>query len=528
MMWRLQYRSDSRLHAARKKTARRHRPKFFIDPTSGVRRPMTPTLSLWWLLYIQDPQPECKHWSKTFRQRFRLPYHSFLSLLDRMNQDDVLLQYFRRWKPAQAEGDSALKMIKRKVSPMELLLLGALRYLGRGWTFDDLEESTFIARDVHRCFFHKFIEFGAKVLYPAHVSVPLTLNDLQSCEHEYRMAGFPGCIGSTDATHIPLENVSYGIRQCHLGYKMKTTTRTYNLTVNHRRQILHSTFGHPGRWNDKTLIRFDSFMTDLHNGSLNSTMEFDLLIPPMPLNSSRNEDGAAEEAAAAASTHGCVTMKGAYVIVDNGYLDWSTTIPPLKESFNRAEIRFSQWLESLRKDVECTFGILKGRWRILKTGIRLHNTEVADRIWLTCCALHNLLLDVDGLSSGWQNGIRSHWEGASGEFETDEIPDSIRRLIHPDSIRTYDKSSCGYNANVVPIWRHSYNNNHDAMVTEGQQQDIVLLNSGEGIAVNEIPMKQFRAMLIENFNILFHKEEIKWPKRLIDYVPRNVPVVVGG
>jgi hypothetical protein len=95
-----------------------------------------------------------------------------------------------------------------------------------------------------------------------------------------------------------------------------------------------------------------------------------------------------------------VTIKGASVIVDNGYLTWSTTVPPLKNSMNRGEIRLSQWLESLRKDVECTFGILKGRWIVLKTGIRMHITEVADNIWLTCCALHNMLLDVDGLSTG--------------------------------------------------------------------------------------------------------------------------------
>lgn len=36
---------------------------------------------------------------------------------------------------------------------------------------------------------------------------------------------------------------------------------------------------------------------------------------------------------------------------------------------SRMEIRFSAWLESLRKDVECTFGILKGQWRVLKTGV---------------------------------------------------------------------------------------------------------------------------------------------------------------
>jgi hypothetical protein len=74
------------------------------------------------------------------------------------------------------------------------------------------------------------------------------------------MAGFPGCIGSTDATHIPLDKV----------------TASYNLTVNHRRQILHTTTGHPGRWNDKTLVQFDSFMADLRDGAFDEMMEFTL------------------------------------------------------------------------------------------------------------------------------------------------------------------------------------------------------------------------------------------------------------
>ena len=57
-------------------------------------------------------------------------------------------------------------------------------------------------------------------------------------------------------------------------------------------------------------------------------------------------------------------FSGAYVIVDNGYLDWSCTVPPFGVTNNIDKIRWSKWLESMRKDVECTFGILKGRWRI--------------------------------------------------------------------------------------------------------------------------------------------------------------------
>jgi hypothetical protein len=48
-------------------------------------------------------------------------------------------------------------------------------------------------------------------------------------------------------------------------------------------------------------------------------------------------------------------FSGAYVIVDNGYLDWSCTVPPFGVSNNIDEIRWSKWLESMRKDVECTF-----------------------------------------------------------------------------------------------------------------------------------------------------------------------------
>ena len=49
------------------------------------------------------------------------------------------------------------------------------------------------------------------------------------------------------------------------------------------------------------------------------------------------------------------------------------------------EIRWSKWLESMHKDVECTFGILKGRRQILKAGVRIHGVDGVDDVWLTMC-----------------------------------------------------------------------------------------------------------------------------------------------
>jgi hypothetical protein len=247
-------------------------------------------------------------------------------------------------------------------------------------------------------------------------------------------------------------------------------------------------------------------MTDLQNGALNSTMSFELR---------KNFVDARENEEATSTT----TIKGAYVIVDNGYLNWSTTVPPMKDSCNRSEIRFSQWLESLRKDVECTFGILKGRWRVLKSGIRVHNTEAADNMWLTCCAMHIMLLDVDGLSVGWQNGVPSHWELQSGQFQENEIPDAIRRLVSPDAIRTYDRSSCGYNSAGA-------GRSTEAAVSDdgnGHHSTHRIIAEGEAVAVNELPLSLFRAMLVEHFNVLFHEHKIVWPKRLAGTTPRHVP-----
>ena len=218
--------------------------------------------------------------------------------------------------------------------------MGSLRYLGRGLTFDDLEECTFISRDVHRVFFHAFVEYRAKKLYPMYVSMPQSIEELRQCEHVYRIAGFPGCIGSTDATHIPLDKVAFWLRRANRGFKMSCTTRTYNLTVNHKRRILNSTTGHPGRSNDKTLVRFDGCVSQLQRGEFDNKTTFEL----------KTKQG-----------NSIKNVKGAYVVVDNGDMEWSTTVPPLKDSIHKSEVRFSQWLESLRKDVECTFGILKCR-----------------------------------------------------------------------------------------------------------------------------------------------------------------------
>ena len=215
--------------------------------------------------------------------------------------------------------------------------------------------------------------------------------DMEDCEFEFLMAGFPGCIGSTGASHIIMEVCTYRLRQMHLGYKLAHSARTYNMTVNYCCRILSTTKGHPARFNDKILVLFDDLINQLHDGKFDDVHKFTLM--------AFNREGEIIE----------FKYKGFYVIVDNGYLNWSVTVPPLKETNHRSEIRFSECLESLRKDTECAFVVLKERWRVLKAGIRFHGILTCDLVWLTCCALHNMLLEVDGLSKKWDQGVSTNW-----------------------------------------------------------------------------------------------------------------------
>ena len=115
-------------------------------------------------------------------------------------------------------------------------------------------------------------------------------------------------------------------------------------------------------------------------------------------------------------------------------------MPPKKNCNTQREAHFSEWVESLRKDIECAFGIMKKRWRILKYGIRFHGILNFDMVWLTCCTLHNYLLDVDGLSEQWDEGLLRDIEE---DDNIKDLPFAIRNLMRPTCAKFIDHSSMG-------------------------------------------------------------------------------------
>jgi hypothetical protein len=176
---------------------RKHAHKCFWARHSsgdGSLEVITPQESCRYGMYVSNINIEQSEKLRAkFRSRFRLPYPNYNELLDAVQVDPL----FVRWRGKKCNG--------KKSSPIELLLLGSLQYLGRGWTFDDIKESTAIDKEVHRVFFHKFIQFGSTVLFNKYVVTPVHLHEAMLHMVEYELAGLPGCVGSCDCTHITTE-----------------------------------------------------------------------------------------------------------------------------------------------------------------------------------------------------------------------------------------------------------------------------------------------------------------------------------
>ena len=130
-------RSDARsVNTNRSKRSVKKRNTLLYRDTDGTVKPLTWDKSIWYLNYLENPRPADPKWNEKFRKRFRMAHESFIELGIMAEASPK----FDRWKKKDAVGQRA--------APTRLMLLGALRYIGRGWTFDDIEEATAIHESV--------------------------------------------------------------------------------------------------------------------------------------------------------------------------------------------------------------------------------------------------------------------------------------------------------------------------------------------------------------------------------------------
>jgi len=119
-------------------TKKRRRPKSSLDWSA----------SEWWRMLGRLSAPDvANHDLKLFNRRFRVPYKIFIKIVD---------SYRSLYKVEECN------CCGQRNPPLELKILGVLRYMGRGCTFDCVSELNGISDNSNRYFFHEFCEkFGS-------------------------------------------------------------------------------------------------------------------------------------------------------------------------------------------------------------------------------------------------------------------------------------------------------------------------------------------------------------------------------
>ena len=200
--------------------------------------------------------------------------------------------------------------------------------------------------------------------------MPRCEEEYKSVSRRYEQVGLPGCMGSVDVVHVKWSNCPKGDYNRAKG-KESYPSLAFECISDYDRRICGVYGPQFGSRNDKHIVKNDDNVLAVAKDWPSVKWKY------------FDDDGKIS------------TETGAYLICDNGYLQWPTLLCPFMRSETNGpyESCYSANLESVRKDVECVFGILKARFGFLDTGFKHRRILVCEWVFLACCVIHNMMLD---------------------------------------------------------------------------------------------------------------------------------------
>ena len=184
-------------------------------------------------------------------------------------------------------------------------------------------------------------------------------------------------------------------------------------------------------------------------------------------------------------------VRGGYLICDGGYPKHNCFICPLHKRVDRQSVIFSEWMESSRKDVECTFGQIKNRFRILKKPLEMSDEFEMEMLFKACCVFHNMILIYDHRDlEYWETDI--DWE------LMDPDPEDMDDTDVEDNWDDY----------VIPE------------VTEANPDALPVIRVSSGEILHLKPKgnnTSFTEMLCTSFSYQYEMELLSWPRNFSNH-----------
>lgn len=258
--------------------------------------------------------------------------------------------------------------IKTPLSPAEKLVI-TLRCFGTGLSFNALAFSFRVGRSTVANIIYETCVAIWSTMQESHLGTP-TKGDFYRIAHDFeRVWQFPHCIGALDGKHIrikcpPNSGSNFYNYKGYFSIVLQAVSDAFY-------KFICIDVGGYGHQHDANTLKSSIFYKLL--------TQHELHIPPMePL------------------TNGNATALPYVFLADEAYPLMENIMRPYpKRSLNEETQYFNDRLSRGRKTIECAFGILSNKWRILWKPIEADPKHV-DLIVKALCVLHNVVIDKEG------------------------------------------------------------------------------------------------------------------------------------
>lgn len=185
-------------------------------------------------------------------------------------------------------------------------------------------------------------------------------------------SGFPNCVGCLDGKHVRIKCPAHSVSMFY-NYKNFFSVVLQGL-ADSKCRFLSIDVGAYGRQSDSGILGNSPLHEKLQDRNImpdDKPLPYsENLVPPTPV------------------PH--------VILGDQGYpLKPYLLKPYTRQSATEDELHFNYRLSSVRRFIECAFGIMVAKWRILKTEIQC-SPENAVTIVKCICLLHNIIIDKEG------------------------------------------------------------------------------------------------------------------------------------
>ena len=230
-----------------------------------------------------------------FRSAFKMPLHMVQALAAQLIEGEVV-------KLSHHCRTAALLKIKS-----ELLVMGALSILsGTTSGFRNLRIATHICATDHSKFFKKFVRYLFDRRHE-YIYLPRNRGELKEVMSSYEEMGLPGAMGSVDVVHVKWSNCPAGDYNRAKG-KQSYPSLAFECISDFNRRICHVHGPQFGTRNDKHIVKMDVGVARVDRAYSHVPWKY-------------------------FDEYGNIHKEyGAYLICDNGYLQWPTLICPFMRS----------------------------------------------------------------------------------------------------------------------------------------------------------------------------------------------------